>query len=202
MTLSAGEMYFGKQVTPAERTNLYQLDVQVNMLERNIRKQVVVHLSVREQACDLSYALLLMTLVKDLERIGDYCKNLSEVLEIQSEPFPDDEIVRELQEIRREVEATFRVLSQVLSTSDHDQALHFIQRSRDIAHRCDALLTTISHSGHDAATATALVLGTRYYKRIGGHVLNLLTSIVMPLHKVDYYDEEEVGKGATEFPEG
>ena len=78
------------------------------------------------------------------------------------------------------MEATFRVLSQVLSTSDHDQALHFIQRSRDIAHRCDALLTTISHSGHDAATATALVLGTRYYKRIGGHVLNLLTSIVMP----------------------
>jgi len=35
-----------------------------------------------------------------------------------------------------------------------------------------------------------LVLATRYYKRIGGHVLNVLSSVVMPLHKVDYYDED------------
>jgi hypothetical protein len=37
-----------------------------------------------------------------------------------------------------------------------------------------------------------LVLATRFYKRIGGHVLNVLSSVVMPLHKVDYYDEDEV----------
>jgi hypothetical protein len=36
------------------------------------------------------------------------------------------------------------------------------------------------------------VLGTRYYKRIGGHVLNILSSVVMPLHKLDYYDESAV----------
>ena len=36
------------------------------------------------------------------------------------------------------------------------------------------------------------MLATRYYKRIGGHVLNILSSVVMPLHKVDYYDEEEL----------
>ena len=38
----------------------------------------------------------------------------------------------------------------------------------------------------------ALVLGTRFYKRIGGHVLNVLSSVVMPLHKIDYYHEESV----------
>ena len=195
MTLSAGEMYFGKHVTPEERTRLYQRDVQVNMLERSIRKRLVVHLTVHETRCDVSYALLLMTLVKDLERIGDYCKNLSEVVDLQPEPLPDGEIVRELRDIRKGVEDAFHALSQILSTSDRDQALHFIQRGREIAHRCDALITTISHSEHDATT-TALVLGTRHYKRIGGHVLNLLTSSVMPLHKVDYYDEEEVGRGA------
>ena len=38
----------------------------------------------------------------------------------------------------------------------------------------------------------AQVLGTRYYKRIGGHVLNILSSVVMPLHKIDYYDEDSI----------
>ena len=45
---------------------------------------------------------------------------------------------------------------------------------------------------YDAGKTTALVLGARYYKRIGGHLLNVLSSVVMPLHKVDYYDEDEV----------
>ena len=40
------------------------------------------------------------------------------------------------------------------------------------------------------------VLGTRYYKRIGGHVLNVLSSVVMPLHKVDYDDEDEIQKSS------
>ena len=44
----------------------------------------------------------------------------------------------------------------------------------------------------EGKSTTALALATRYYKRIGGHVLNILSSVVMPLHKVDYYDEEEL----------
>ena len=39
-----------------------------------------------------------------------------------------------------------------------------------------------------------LVLCARYYKRIGGHALNVLSAVVMPLHKVDYYDEDEIAE--------
>ena len=34
-----------------------------------------------------------------------------------------------------------------------------------------------------------MVLGTRYYKRIESHLLNILSGVVMPLHKLDYYDD-------------
>ncbi|KPJ89689.1 MAG: hypothetical protein AMS18_12265 [Gemmatimonas sp. SG8_17] len=47
-------------------------------------------------------------------------------------------------------------------------------------------------SSYDSNTTTAVVLGTRYYKRIGGHILNVLSSVVMPLHKIDYYDEDAI----------
>ncbi len=62
----------------------------------------------------------------------------------------------------------------------------------DLAKRCDSLLERIAKSDYGAGTTTALVLGARYYKRIGAHVLNILSSIVMPVHKLDYFDEDEI----------
>jgi len=41
-----------------------------------------------------------------------------------------------------------------------------------------------------------MVLLTRFYKRVGGHLLNVISSVVMPLHKVDFYDEQLIILGA------
>ena len=49
-------------------------------------------------------------------------------------------------------------------------------------------------AGYDGRTAAAIVMGTRFYKRIVGHVINILTGVVQPLHKLDYYDEDEPGE--------
>ena len=198
MVMSAGEMFFAGSATPEQRTELYRRDVRVNKLERLIRKQVVAHLSVSGTRPDVPYSLLLMSLVKDVERIGDYAKNLVEIDDIRSGALVEDDITLELQQIRGEVEASFKALSAVLGNSDRDWAVELIRQGRDAAHRCDALIARIARSDYDARTATALALGTRYYKRIGGHVLNVLSSIVMPIHKIDYYDEDEIPKVADE----
>ena len=147
---------------------------------------------------DVPYSLLLVSLVKDVERIGDYAKNLAELSDIRSGAPVEDEFTLELEQIRREAEASFKELSVVLGSSDREWAVELIRQGRDAAHRCDALIARIARSDHDARTATTLVLGTRYYKRIGGHVLNVLSSIVMPIHKIDYYDEDEIPGAADE----
>ena len=159
-------------------------------MERRIRKQVIAHLSVRGVSPHVPYCLLLMSLVKDVERIGDYAKNLSEVIDFYPEPLPDDEIIAELREIRRGVESAFADSSEVFSRSDRERAMVLISACRDLAHRSDQLLPRIARSDYNAALTTAVVLGARYYKRIGAHVQNILTSVVMPLHKLDYYDED------------
>ena len=71
----------------------------------------------------------------------------------------------------------------------HDEALKLIRDGRMISRKCDRFLYQIGTSSNDAGTMTALILGTRFYKRICGHLLNVLTGVVMPLDKVDYYDE-------------
>ena len=191
MTVAAGEMVFAATTTPPNRGQLYQQDIRVNQLERLIRKQVVAHLSLSGNRPDVPYSLLLVSLVKDLERVGDYAKNLSEVRELHPQPLPDSTILNELRGIREEVEQAFHVLAEVFDRSDRDRASELIRRGRETAQRCEAAIERIAAGDFDARTTAALVLAARYYKRIGGHVLNVLSSVVMPLHKIDYYDENE-----------
>ncbi len=189
-TIRAGQIFFSKPASPEERTQIYKQDVKVNKLERKIRKQVIAHLSVAGNSADVPYSLLLMSLVKDVERIGDYAKNLAETLDVSGAILPDDDTVAELREIRNGIEGTFEAVAEVFAQSDEEEAVALIRQGRDMSHRCDALIDRIAKGDYDAATTVAVTLGTRFYKRIGAHLLNILSGVVMPLHKLDYYDEK------------
>jgi len=201
MTVAAGQIFFDGTGAPDGRTRIYDQDVKVNKLERKIRKKVVAHLSTQANSMDLPYCLVLLGLVKDVERIGDYAKNLSELVEIHPDPLPEDELSAELREIRARVEEMFTSTIAAFEARDAEAAMDLIRGGRADAHRCDALLVRVSRGPHPAATTTALVLALRYYKRIGGHLLNVLSSMVMPLHKVDFFDEDAVPEAvASEDP--
>ena len=192
MAVTAGEVFFTGRPNPDTRTNLYEIDVEVNRLERSVRKRLVAHLSMPGNERDVPHCLALMSLVKDVERLGDYAKNLSEIADLHPRPLPEDPITRELREIRRTVESSFAESVDVFAQFDRERALGLIQEGRSITRRCDALLDRIARSTYETSTTTALVLGSRYYKRIAAHVLNVLSAVVMPLHKLDYYDEDAV----------
>ena len=193
LTLEAGRIYFGHEVSPEERTRLFKRDVKINKLERRIRKQVIRHLSFPGNEPSVPYGLLLMSVVKDVERIGDYAKNLMEVVDLRSEDLPSDDITGELKEIRAGIEESFAAAADVFTQSDRDRAVGLIAEGKSLAVRCDRLVERIARSDYDARATTAAVLGARYYKRIGSHLTNVLTSVVMPLHKLDYYDEKYAG---------
>ncbi len=66
----------GNELKELEDT-IYRGDIQINKLERKIRKQLVTHLSVNP-GIEVTGCLILMSVVKDAERLGDLCKNLYE----------------------------------------------------------------------------------------------------------------------------
>ena len=190
LTVRAGRVFFERAGDSAEREQIAKADVEVNRLERRIRKQVIAHLTLSTSSRDASYCLMLMSLVKDVERLGDYATNVAEVHDEGGGPLPDDEFAAELREIRTEVEATFAAVSSVFAASDSERAVELIKQGRNVTSRCDRLIGRVARSQHDAATTTTLVLGARYYKRIQAHLLNILSAVVMPLHKLDYFDEK------------
>jgi phosphate uptake regulator len=187
-------LFSGEAPAPDLRKNLQKSDVEVNRLERRIRRQVVVHLTTTSSGTSIPYCLLLMSLVKDVERIGDYGKDLATVLNMTEDPLPEDELVSDLRRIGSEVEAELEAACEVVQDADRDRAIELIRSGRHQVDRCEALVTRISRSQYPAGTAVALTLAARSYMRISGHVLNLLSSVVMPLDRLDYYDEKDIAR--------
>jgi len=179
---------FDQKLSLDERSRVYKLDVQVNKLERSIRKRVVSHVTLSRD--HVPYCLLLMTLVKDAERIGDYWKNISEVSTLGAGQIPEGELKTELSEIIALAMVLMSDLVPILDASDRERAEELLQTSRQTGKRCDQLLVELAKSEFSAAETTAMVLLTRFHKRIIGHSFNILSSVVMPLHKVDFYDEQ------------
>ena len=58
--------------------------------------------------------------------------------------------------------------------------------------RTDRLLVELAKSDFTVTQTTSMVLLTRFHKRLCGHVMNILSSMVMPLHKVDFFDAREL----------
>ncbi|HSG46217.1 MAG TPA: PhoU domain-containing protein, partial [Longimicrobiales bacterium] len=206
LILLAGRHFFEERPSADERTDILRRDVRVNKLERKIRKQVIAHLTLSAQGRQAPYGLLLMSLVKDVERIGDYAKNISEIYDEGGGPLPpegEDANADELRELRRIVEAIFADVGGVFTSSDSDKATELIRVGKDVGQRADRLVTRIAGGPYDAATTVTLVLGARYYKRVCSHLMNILSGVVMPLHKLDYFDEDDLPlREALEGKEG
>ncbi len=171
-----------------QRNEVYRYDIAVNKAERSIRKGVATHLTLHKT--NIPYCLLLMSLVKDIERIGDYAKNISQVGEMGGAPVPAGPLRDELGSVMQRTMELFDEARAVLVDENRERANELVLEGRNAAERCERLVSEAAKSGLSSAETTSLVLLARFYKRIGGHVLNILSSVVMPLHKVDFYDEK------------
>ena len=198
MALEASAIYWNTAPQAEQVKQLRGNDIEVNKLERTIRKQLATHLAVH-RGHDVPYCLLMMSLVKDVERLGVYSKNLVEAAELYDEKVPEDDLANELRDIRDSVEYLARQASRVFTESDRERATELTVEGRTVAKRCDDLFRQIAKADYDSGLAVKLTLGARYYKRIGGHLLNILSSVIMPLHKLDYYDEKALADAGVDY---
>ncbi len=180
---------FDHSLSLDDRSKVYALDVKVNKLERRIRKRTVAHLAT--QSSHTVYGLLLMMLSKDAERIGDYIKNVSEVGELGGTEVPVGPLRDELAAIVKVAMELFAEAPIIIEEQDRDRATELLQVGRNAGKRCDRLVVKLAGSDLSTSEAISMVLLTRFYKRIGAHLVNILSSVVMPLHKVDFFDERE-----------
>ena len=193
LVVDASHIYWGRHVTLDEKQGLYTDDIQVNRLQRKIRKEIMFSLA-GFATSDVPYGLMLMSLVKDVERIGDYAKNLAEVHELTETGFgdlPKDELTHRLREVADFIENHSKSVIDIYINSDAESASSISHLMRTLASLCDQIIEGAARNGYDGAVAVNLALAARYYKRILAHFLNLMSSLLMPLHRLDYAEKHD-----------
>ena len=68
--------------------DIYAMDQKINHFEREVRRDVMTHLTVSGTQ-DISSGLVMVSVVIDIERIGDYTKNIYDlaVNKVEIQPF-------------------------------------------------------------------------------------------------------------------
>jgi phosphate uptake regulator len=182
------EVLEGKRDLSEVKIAIYEHDREINKLEQTIRTQLLEHLTLRP-GVDISACLVLMSVVKDAERLGDYCKNLIEVAEMYNRKLTEGRYVIPLLEIKRNIDQMFAGIALAFGQSDEIAAHSINSASGSITQKCDLLLQQLIRDNLPTDKAVAYTLLTRYFKRISAHLSNIATSVLVPLPRLDYHDE-------------
>lgn len=166
------------------------VDIGVNRAERAVRKELVVHVSVRGASADLPLVLRFMSIVKDAERVGDYAKNIWDLADngIDLSDSPDLDYLTGVRDRTSEaINETARIFRQRDTASAHAM----IKNLDEVLDEYDRDIRQQLESTGPARDAVSRALFYRYLKRISAHLMNVLTSLVMPVHRLDFYDEKK-----------
>lgn len=178
-----------KKEEPGLKDKVYGTDKQVNDLQRDIRKRIIEHLSL-QPSVDVSTCLLLMSVVKDAERLGDYAKNLYEVSTMIKKPLNKEKYLELFGNIEKEISELFKATKTAFIESDENNATKSWEYKTKIAKRCDQIIEKLAESQLSVNEAVCFALMARYFKRITAHLTNIATSVILPLADLDYFDEK------------
>ena len=178
---------------PDLKKKIYEIDKKVNVLQKDIRKRIVEHLAL-QPSVDTTACLLLMSVVKDAERLGDYAKNLLQVTEFLQKPIDRELFSQYFDNVDKDVLELFKHTKQAFIETDLNMANLAWDYEKRIAKDCDDIVRNVAQSNLTVNEAVCFALIARYFKRIMAHLVNIATSVVLPLSDLDYFDEQRLLK--------
>ena len=171
------------------KDRIWTLDKTVNELEKDIRVRIVEHLSVQPSS-DVPFCLVLMSVVKDAERLGDYAKNLFEVTEMLHKPLNMKLYTKYFNKLDQALLELFEKTKTAFIESDEKTAKEITDLERHIVKTCDQIIMNLSKSDLSTNEAVCMTLIARYFKRLAAHLTNIGTSVILPISQLDFFDEK------------
>lgn len=174
----------GENINDIE-VEVYQADIEINKLERKIRKALVTHLSINPGQA-IAGSLVLMSVVKDAERLGDFCKNLYEASAYWCRSCSEMYYADRINIFEKYVSETFDSTITAFETEDDVLASEIIQDEVKWNKRFDNFIGEIADSDIPTREAVCTVLMVRTFKRLQAHLSNIASSVVLPVHHIDH----------------
>ena len=179
-----------KQESLSVLKQLKNRDKEINKYQREVRRKIITHFSLQNNINDISSIMVLMNMVVDIERIGDYSKNILDLAIYYPERLNTKILHPELHEIEQVVKSRFDKTVDAIKTEDIELASKLIKGfKKQVTTASDRIVNNIIsgelnfESGSESA---AIVLYARYLKRIGSHLKNITTTIINPIDSIGY----------------
>ncbi len=188
MFLRANEVLHRKTTAGEVKDSILSRDKSINDLLRSIRRKLVRHLTINP-GTDIAASLVLMSVAKDAERIGDYCKNVFEVGEFyKKETFHVPRYHDPLEDVYRRVEGLFERVRRSFRESNSEQAKAALKIADKIGDDCDHVIEQLLRDEESIQIheAVAYSLLARHYKRVSSHLANVATAVLGKVEELDF----------------
>ncbi len=165
-------------------------DQTINDYYQLVRRKVLTHYSIDKPPVETSGGLTLVNMVVDIERIGDYCKNISDLTLMRDGPMDFGELSDDIKSIEQEVESRFTKTIQAIENQDEALAENLLNNYKKMVTKVSDRIVKDIASGRiqfpDSSQGASIALYSRYLKRIGAHLKNITSTIVNPYDKIGY----------------
>lgn len=181
-----------KTETGVPDLDINALDIQVNKYEREVRRNVHDHLT-SFGAEDLYAGLALISIIIDVERIGDYTKNIMELAINHPAKLQEGRYAKDLKRIEEAVEDSFQRTKSIFNKSDAGDAKKLLEEYYWINPLCDKIAISYIKEEDNSIPredAVTLALYFRFLKRINSHLRNIATSVVNPFDKIGFVPKD------------
>lgn len=170
--------------------NVYEEDRTINAYQIEVRQKVLRYLAVTG-SMDLIPGLVLINIVIDIERLGDYTKNITELAAVQPGELHCGRFEDRVRQMEQIVEKLFSEAQSILRASNRQEARRLIDESYQIRRNADRIVSELIEREDDSLGRTqtaAIALYVRYLKRLGAHLLNILSSVVNPFERIGFQE--------------
>ncbi len=153
-----------------------------------MRRKVFNHLCVSGVE-DLNSGLILISIIIDIERIGDYTKNMVELAESLDSCLTGGKFKDDIFKIENAVEDTFKRIRIAFELGDEKDAEAILTEYNWVNRLCDQRVNDYLNENDNTISSgesVALTLYFRYLKRINSHLRNIATSVVNPFHRIGF----------------
>lgn len=166
-------------------------DRKINKYEREVRRNVLTHLSVAGTQ-NIVPGLVLVSIVIDVERIGDYTKNIAGLAKMNPRKLHGDQIEDKLQKIESYIDEHFPIVTNVLRSQDKKKARQVMEKEEEISKIVDSMIKElVTNKTMDISCSEAVILAMyiRFLKRINAHLTNIASAIVNPFPRIGFREK-------------
>ncbi len=168
---------------------IQKMDKKINRYHRDVRKKIYEHLSI-SHGKDLFESLVILIAVDDSERIGDYNKNIAELIEMMPKRTNFSEYDKIFKNIWNTTDNYFVKTLQAYKNDDEKLASELLKEYTENAEKCEKLIRDIMLADKKATEVRkdyiVLLLLMRYFKRLNAHLKNIASTVVNPFHRIGY----------------